>query len=71
MQILTNIIFIATKNKWIESFYNKQPGLYNVILDEGEEIFLHKITSIGVTTMDLKWHSNIFTYVALVKSATQ
>ena len=52
-------------------FTNKQYGLYNVVLGEGEEIFLQKITSIDFTKMDLEWHSKISTYVALVKAATQ
>ena len=47
-------LFTATNNKWKDSFYNKQSGLYNVVLGEGEYIFLQKITSIDVTTMDLK-----------------
>ena len=64
-------LFIATNNKWKESFYNKQSVLYNVALGEGEEIFLQKITSVDVTTMDLKWHSNISTYLALIKAETQ
>ena len=64
-------LFTATNNNWKYSFYNKQSGLYNVVLGEGDDISLQKITYICVTTMDLKWHSNIFTYVALVKSATQ
>ena len=33
-------LFIATNNKWKDSFYNKQSGLYNVVLGEGEDIFL-------------------------------
>ena len=49
----------------------KQYGLYNVVLGEGEEILLHKITSIYVTTMDLKWYSNIYTDVVLLKTETQ
>ena len=64
-------LFTATNNKWKDSFYNKQSGLYNVVLGEGEDIYLQKITSIDVTKMDLKWHSNISTDVALVKSETQ
>ena len=64
-------LFTATNNNWKYSFYNKQSGLYNVVLGEGEYIFLHKITFIDVTTMDLKWNSNIYTDVALVKSASQ
>ena len=64
-------LFTATKNKRKDSFYNKHYGLYNVVLGEDEDIFVQKITSIGVTTMDLKWHSSISTDVALVKSATQ
>ena len=54
-----------------KSFYNKQSGLYNVVLGEVEEVFLQKITSIDVKTMDLKWHYNISRDVELVKSATQ
>ena len=49
----------------------KQYGLYNVVLGEGEDILLHKITSIYVTTMDLKWYSNIYTDVVLLKTETQ
>ena len=49
----------------------KQSGLYNVVLGEGEEIFLQKITPIDVTTMDLKRSSNISIDMALLKSATQ
>ena len=64
-------LFTATNNKWKESFYNKQSGLYNVVIFDGEDIFLQKITSVDVTTMDLKWNSKISTYVALVKSPTQ
>ena len=64
-------LFTATNNKWKDSFYNKKSGLYNFVLGEGEEIFPHRITSIGVTTIDLKWHSNISTYLALVKAETQ
>ena len=64
-------LFTATINKWKDSFYNKYSGLYNVVLGDGEYIFLHKITFIDATTMDLKWNSNISTDVALVKSATQ
>ena len=59
------------KNNRKDSFHNKQYGLYNVVLGEGEEIFLQKITSIDFTTMDLMWNSKISTYAALVKSATQ
>ena len=66
-----HILFTATKNKWKDSFYNKQSGLYNVVLGEGEGIFLQKITSIDVTTMDLKWNSKISIDVALVKKETQ
>ena len=61
-------LFTATNNKWKDSFYNKQYGLYNIALGEGEEILLQKITSVDVTTIDLKWHSKISTYVALVKA---
>ena len=64
-------LFTATNNKWKDSFYNRQYGLYNVVLGEGEEIFLQKITYIDVTTMDMKWHSNISTDLAVVKLATQ
>ena len=64
-------MFLATNNKWKDSFYNKQSRLYNVVLGEDEDIFLQKINSIDVTTMDLKWNSNIYTDVALIKSATQ
>ena len=67
----TQKIFTATNNKWKDSFYNKPSGLYNIVLGEGEYIFLQKITSIDVTTMDLKWNSNISTDVTLVKAATQ
>ena len=63
-------LFIATNNKWKDSFYKIHSGLYNVVLGEGEEIFLQKINYIYVITMYLKWHSNISTYLALVKSAT-
>ena len=54
-----------------KTHFKKKSGLYNVVLGEGEEIFLQKITSIDVTTMDLKWHSKIYTYVELVKASTQ
>ena len=64
-------LFTAIKNKWIDLFYNEQSGLYNVVLGEVEDIFLQEITCIDVTTMDLKWHFNISTYVSLVKAATQ
>ena len=64
-------LFTATNNKWKDSFYNKQSGLYNVALGEGEGILLQKINFIDVTTMDLKWNYNISTDVALVRSATQ
>ena len=64
-------LFTATKNNWEDSFYNKQSGLYHVVLGEGEEIFLQKITSIDVTIMNQKWHSNISTVVVLVKSTTR
>ena len=64
-------LFTATINKWKDSFYNKQSGLYNVLLGEGEYIFLQKITYIDVTTIDLKWYSNTYTDVAMLKSATQ
>ena len=64
-------LFTATNNKWKYSFYNKQSGLYNVVLGEGEDIFPQKITCIDVTTMDLNCHSNISTYVALVKAETK
>ena len=64
-------LFTATNNRCKDSFYNKQSGLYNVVLGEGEDIYLQKITSIDVTKLDLKWHSNISTDVALVKAATQ
>ena len=47
-------LFTSTKNKWKDSYYNKQSVLYNFVLGEGEESFLHKITSIDVTTMELK-----------------
>ena len=47
------IFFTATNNKWKDSFYNKQSGLYDVVLGEGEDILLQKINSIDVTTMDL------------------
>ena len=47
-------LFTATNNKWKDSFYKKLSGLYNVVLGEGEEIFPQKITSIDVTTMDMK-----------------
>ena len=67
----TSKIFTAIKNKWKDSFYIKQSGLYNVVLGEGEEIFPQKITSIDVTTMVLKCHSKISAYVALVKSEKQ
>ena len=64
-------LFTATNNKWKESFYNKQSGLYNVVLCEGEDILLHKITSIDVTKMELKQHFKFSTDVVLVKSATR
>ena len=64
-------LFTAKNNKWKDSLKNKHSGLYNVVLGECEEIFLQKITSIDATTMDLKWHSNISTDMALVKSSTQ
>ena len=64
-------LFTATNNKRKDSFYNKQSGLYNFVLGEGEKIFLQKITSIDYTTMDLKWYYNISIDVALVKSSTQ
>ena len=64
-------LFTATNNNWKDSLYKKQSGLYNVVLGEGEDILLQKITSIDVTIMDPKWHSNITTDVALVKAATQ
>ena len=56
---------------WKDSFYNKLSVLYNVVLGEGEYIFLQKITSIDVTTMDLKYHSNVSTDLELVKASTQ
>ena len=56
---------------WKDSFYNKLSVLYNVVPGEGEYIFLQKITFIDVTTMDLTQNSKIYTYVALVKAATQ
>ena len=59
-------LFTATNNKWKDTFYNKQSGLYNVVLGEDDDIFLQKITSVDVTTMDLKWYSNISTDVVLV-----
>ena len=64
-------LFTARNNKRKGSFYNKLSGLYNVVLGENEDILLQKITSIDVTTMDLKWNSKISTYMALVKSETQ
>ena len=64
-------LFTATNNKCKDSFYNKQSGLYNIVLGDGEDIFLRKITSIDVTTMDLKYNSKISTYLSLVKAAIQ
>ena len=64
-------LFTATQNRWKDSFYNKKYGLYNVVLGEGEGILLQKITSIDVTTKDLRWHSKVSAYVELVKAATQ
>ena len=64
-------LFTVTNNKWKDSFCNKYYGLYNVVLGEGEDFFLQKINPIDVTTMYLKWHSNISTDVALVKESTQ
>ena len=64
-------LFTATKNKWKDSFYNKHYGLYNVVLGDGGDILIQKITYIDVTKMDMKWYSNISTNMALVKSATQ
>ena len=64
-------LFTATNNNWRDSFYSKQPGLYNVVLGEGEDIFLQKITSVDVTKMDLNLHSNVSRDVALVKAETQ
>ena len=37
-------------------FTKKQYGLYNVVISEGEEIFLKKINSIDVKKMNLKWY---------------
>ena len=42
----------------------------NVMLGEGDDILLQKITYIDVITMDLKRNSNISIDVALVKAAT-
>ena len=70
MQIHTDIIY-SNKQQVERIILQKKSGLYNVLLGEGEVIFLQKITSIGVKTMDLKWHSRISAYVALVKSVTQ
>ena len=64
-------LLTETSNKWKDSFYNKYSGLYNVVLGEGEDIFLQKITSIDITTMKLKRHYNIYTDVALLKAEIQ
>ena len=47
-------LFTSTNNNSKDSFYNRQSGLYNVVLGEDEENFPQKINSIDVTTMDLK-----------------
>ena len=64
-------LLTETSNKWKDSFYNKYSGLYNVVLGEGEDIFLQKINSVDVTKMDLNLHSNVSRDVALVKAETQ
>ena len=67
----THKLFTATNNQRKGSFYKKQSGLYNVVLGDGEDILLQKKNSIDITTMELKSHSKISIYMALVKAETQ